>query len=79
MSEYIWINEGGESCCGKQSSHGGITLQAAIQAEEWKPIAGDADGAVEMLTDRNHWIGFPVGTEQNVFGETSTVCCEYCD
>jgi len=79
MTEYIWINEGGESCCGKESTHGGITLMTAIEAREWKPLASEDKGTVEMLTNRNHWIGFPVGTVSTVLGETYEITCEYCD
>jgi hypothetical protein len=79
MNEYIWINEGGETCCGKRSDHGGITLMAAVEQKEWKPIVGDDDEAVELLTDRNHWIGFPVGTLSTVFGQSSEIVCEYCN
>lgn len=79
MSDYIWINQDGESCCGKRASHGGMTLMAHVRARAWQPLPDDPDGAVELSTERgDHWIGWPAGTKHTVFGQTQTVSCEYC-
>lgn len=77
-TEYIWVSEGGESCCAK---HGGSTLAAAVDAQEWRRIPGGANGVVEMITTRNHWIGWPVGTQlmNPMTEELEEVTCEYCD
>lgn len=63
--EYIWINTGGESCCGKKSNHGGASLAHAVSARDW--IMLDADHP-QIFTSRDHWIGF----------DPKEIDCEYC-
>lgn len=77
--EYVWINTGGETCCGKKVNHGGMSLMAAVEAKEWRKIPGEGP-AVELLTDRDHWVGLPLD-EATIShnGVTHELRCEYCE